>query len=172
MRDDGSVQLTIASAGFVVLATEGHTTATVVIPTPTPAPNRRVIALIAATAQLSATSLEIEPSESVRKEVSGSEPTIWRRTIDPEETGTRLITFYITLEYQTEAGDVVRADLPSRSEPVKVEKSLFTRGELNLTGLVTGMVGSGLSCPFLYTLWKDRRARARKGGPENAGPKV
>lgn len=122
-----------------------------------------------ATARLEGTSFDIElASPEVQ---SLSEPRLsWIWNISSEDPGPQSIDGYIEIEWKP-------VDGAKRSEKrqvwsfhldIEVVQPLFVRGQVNVLSLVSGVIGSGLSLPWLYDAYNRRRSQQRRRGRKPA----
>lgn len=118
-----------------------------------------------AIARLEGTSFDIElASPEVQ---SLAEPQVsWVWNIGSEAPGPQGIDGYIEVEWRPRdgRGSSEKRQIWSFHLDIEVLQPLFVRGQVNVLSLVSGVIGSGLSLPWLYEAYNKRRTEQRRKG--------
>lgn len=116
-----------------------------------------------ATAHLEGTSFDIQlASPEVQ---SLKEPHLsWVWNIRPENPGQQGINGYIEIEWKPigSAGKSEKRQVSSFHLDIEVLQPQFYRGQVNVFSLVIGVIGLGLSAPWLYQVYNRRRTERRR----------
>jgi len=118
-----------------------------------------------ATARLQGTSFDIQlASPEVQ---SLAEPQVsWVWNVGSEDPGPQSIDGYIEVEWRPREGGgrSEKRQIWSFHLEIEVLQPLFIRGQVNVLSLVSGVIGSGLSLPWLYEVYNRRRTEQRRRG--------
>lgn len=118
-----------------------------------------------AIARLEGTSFDIKlASPEVQ---SLAEPQVsWVWNIRSEDPGPQSIDGYIEVEWRPSGsgGKSEKGQIWSFHLDIEVLQPLFIRGQVNVFSLVSGVIGSGLSLPWLYEVYNKRRTEQRRKG--------
>jgi hypothetical protein len=83
----------------------------------------------------------------------------WKWNVVPTSSGRQSIIMSITIEWRRDDGTVhSRRKIWDPPQPIAIEvvQPFITMGQLSISSLLTGVLGSGLSLPFLYGILKER----------------
>jgi LysM repeat protein len=83
----------------------------------------------------------------------------WKWIVAPTSKGRQTVIVSITIEWRRDDGTVQdRRKIWDPPQPIAIEvvQPFITMGELSISSLLTGVIGSALSVPFLYGMAKDR----------------
>jgi hypothetical protein len=114
-------------------------------------------------AVLEAGQFEKEPEEQNLRPLDS--PLIeWSWIITPQSEGTHTITVIVQIEWTPidGTGQPLIDRIFSHSMDIKVTKPFLTYGELQIGTLLSGFLGSVLSAPFIYQVWKEVKARRNR----------
>ena len=113
-----------------------------------------------ATAELLGASFAIDPGDPRAISADGRDRLDWEWSIAPTEEGEQVATLSIDVELVNADGTVIH---DGWVEPLHIEvddgESLPLISRIPILSMVTALMGSALSIPFFYTLWKDRKPR-------------
>jgi hypothetical protein len=112
-----------------------------------------------AIAKLSAAAFNVDPASSESQRLD--QPRIdWTWSILSDQANPQVITVTIYVQWKAKDGsDVPIERLLWRSSPpleIEVYRPLVTTEQLSVSTLLSGLIGSGLSVPFLYGIVKER----------------
>jgi hypothetical protein len=118
-----------------------------------------------ATAKLDAPAFKVEPPQQSCWSLDQAEIT-WDwilitdgAALEPGSTGEG-ITAGVEIQWTPIGGGrTIASELWRSRMEILVDKPLVTVGQFNLFSLVTGFIGSGLSVPWIYERWKERRGK-------------
>lgn len=144
----------------------GHTAivSTLIIPTPNPGPETTEYQAFVTSYIPSTTTLEVVPPPFPEQLLDQSRID-WIWNIVANKPGDHEITVYIYVHWKpkTDAGSPTAPLLVWHSTRViKAVQPLITIGQISVATLISGSVGSGLSVPWLYSVFKEKRKTTRK----------
>jgi hypothetical protein len=113
-----------------------------------------------AAASVVLTGQKLDPQPVVQPSESLDQPQLfWRWVIDPQSAGHQIADVVVNVEW-TPKGRGQRRSYPLWISPdlkVNVDQSHFTLGQISILPLLSELLGSILSAPFLYGVYKDRK---------------
>ncbi len=118
-------------------------------------------------AQLAGAAFAVQPVGEEYRPLAG-EPLIWEWNLITDKADTQPVNLGVTIRWQqTASGETYEERQVWRHRlDILVGKPLISTGELSMLTLVSSLIGSGLSVPWLYKRldnWrKERRKRKRR----------
>jgi hypothetical protein len=84
----------------------------------------------------------------------------WKWVVSPKQPNTQSLFITILLEWKNKNnGDLKQHRIRTDNFNIEVYKPFLTTGQVNIAALLVGLIGSGLSFPWLYDRYKERKNR-------------
>lgn len=91
----------------------------------------------------------------------------WQWAITPKQVNTQSLFITILLEWKNKNdGELIQRRIRTDNFDIRAYKPFLTTGQVNLAAILVGLIGSGLSFPWLYDRYKERKNRRP---PHNIG---
>ena len=125
---------------------------------------------VVAVARLVGAAFEITPLDPEAQSLN--QPVItWQWSVLPKHTGTQLLQGAVELQWRPrDGGAPIRRSIWRANLTVKVGNPLFTRGEVNVMSLLTSLIGSALSVPWVVEQLQERKGKAVEAAAEPEAP--
>ena len=96
----------------------------------------------------------------------------WEWNIIPRKPGPQIVNVSIEVQWKPirSEGQTIRRQIWRSRLDILVEKPLIATGQLSLFTLISGLIGSGLSVPWLYERIKERKEKQQKD--KESKPKI
>jgi hypothetical protein len=123
--------------------------------------------LVSAEASLQAAAFEVAEPPNPRQSVQGRDRLEWEWNLSPNKSGDQSVTLLVDMELTEEDGSIA----PPRHHRELLRIDVTEAGGFSeyiksvpavILSLLTALVGSALSVPFYYNLWKEGRGQASR----------
>ena len=122
-----------------------------------------------AQANLAAIAFDLRPLDEAEQALEPSVVT-WEWNVIPRNAGDQVVNVSVEGHWKPKGGGAaVQRQLWRARLSTEVAQPLVATGQISLLSIVAGFAGSGLSVPWLYERYKERRPRPLREPPEDEG---
>jgi hypothetical protein len=110
-----------------------------------------------AKASVSGSAFTISANNPFEQVIIGQKEVTWIWSITPNKPGAQIINYSLQFDgYHLESAGIYNGEIN-----IQVENKIFSPGEVNLANLITGILGAGISVPWLYEKYKEFKEKKR-----------
>jgi hypothetical protein len=117
-----------------------------------------------ASATLEAANFDVRPMGAIPQSVKGQDSLEWAWNLGPRHEGRQVLTARIEAEFVSVERGETRTEVWIEDLEVRVSDPESFLAKVPILSVVTGFLGSALSIPFGFTVWKEWRGIRKSRG--------